>query len=100
VVDPRTLHPLDVATIANSVRKTGRVILMSEGWTKGGVANEFLRQILEYRFENGYSGWDYLDRQPIILAAKDVPVPMSETLEDASIPTREDVIAAVHLLCQ
>lgn len=100
VIDPRTLHPLDVATIANSVRKTGRVILMSEGWTKGGVANEFLRQILEYRFENGYSGWDYLDMQPVILAAKDVPVPMSEPLEDASIPTREDVIAAVHLLCQ
>jgi len=95
VVDPRTLNPLDVETIANSVRKTGRLIAISEGFPKCGVAQEIVRQVSEYRFPDGTLGFDYFDAPPICVSGKDVPIPMSEPLEDACVPTRDDIIQAV-----
>lgn len=95
VIDPRTLNPLDIETIANSVRKTGRLITISEGYTRCGVASEITRQVMEYQFEDGTTGFDWLDVKPIGLAGKDCPVPMSEPLEDAVVPTRDDIVAAV-----
>ncbi|MGB9586824.1 MAG: alpha-ketoacid dehydrogenase subunit alpha/beta [Armatimonadota bacterium] len=95
VVDPRTLNPLDVETIANSVRKTGRLITVSEGYPRCGVGETIIRQVSEYRFSDGTLGWDYLDAPPIPLSGKDVPIPMSEPLEDACVPTRADIIQAV-----
>lgn len=99
VIDPRTLNPLDVKCPAESVKKTGRLIVVSEGFPKCGVAGEIARQILEYRFEDGYTGFDYLDMPPKLISAKDVPVPMSEPLEDAAVPSREDIVAAALYLC-
>ncbi|MDO8683782.1 MAG: dehydrogenase E1 component subunit alpha/beta, partial [Armatimonadota bacterium] len=64
VVDPRTLQPLDVETLANSIRKTGRVITVSEGYPRCGVGPEIVRQACEFKFSNGYTGFDYLDAQP------------------------------------
>lgn len=95
VIDPRTLNPLDVETIANSVRKTGKLISISEGYTRCGVAAEIVRQVSEYRFADGTLCFDYLDAPPVVIAAKDVPVPMSEPLEDACVPSVADIVNAV-----
>lgn len=95
VIDPRTLKPLDVETIANSVRKTGRLITVSEGYPRCGLGPEIVREVMEYRFADGTLGFDYLDAPPQILAGKDVPIPMSEPLENACVPTRDDIVQAV-----
>lgn len=96
VIDPRTLNPLDIACIAKSVRKTGRLITVSEGYPRCGVGAEIARQLMEYRFEDGTTGFDYLDAPPVILSGKDCPIPMSEPLEDAVVPTVADVVEAVR----
>ncbi len=95
VIDPRTLKPLDVETIANSVKKTGRLITVSEGFVRCGIGSEIVRDVSEYRFADGTLGFDYFDAPPVVLAGKDVPIPMSEPLEDAVVPKRDDIIAAV-----
>ncbi len=95
VIDPRTLNPLDIKTIAESVRKTGRLITVSEGYPRCGVGAEITRQVINYEFEDGSTGFDYLDAAPIMLSGKDCPIPMSEPLEDAVVPTRQDIIDAV-----
>ncbi|HPP74693.1 MAG TPA: alpha-ketoacid dehydrogenase subunit beta [Armatimonadota bacterium] len=95
IIDPRTLNPLDIDTIAKSVRKTGRLITVSEGYPRCGVGAEIIRQVMEYRFDDGSTGFDWLDCRPIMLSGKDCPIPMSEPLEDAVVPTREDIITAV-----
>ena len=95
VVDPRTLNPLDAKTIAESVRKTGRLITVSEGYPRCGVGPEIVRQVSEYAFEDGTVGFDYFDAAPVILSGKDCPIPMSEPLEDAVVPTRQDITDAV-----
>ena len=94
VIDPRTLNPLDIGTIAKSVRKTGRLVTVSEGYPRCGVGAEITRQLMEYQFEDGATGFDYLDAQPVMLSGKDCPIPMSEPLEDACVPTVEDIIEA------
>ena len=104
VIDPRTLNPLDIDTIAKSVRKTGRLITVSEGYPRCGVCAEITRRVMEYKFDDspssqegagGRSGFDYLDAQPVMLSGKDCPIPMSEPLEDACVPRVEDIVAAV-----
>ena len=98
VIDPRTLNPLDAETIANSVRKTGRLITVSEGYPRCGLGPEIVRQVMEYRFPDGTLGFDCFDAPPQIVAGKDVPIPMSEPLEDAVVPTRDDIVQAVKLV--
>ena len=87
VIDPRTLKPLDIGLIVDSVKKTGRAIVVSEACKTGGVAGEISAQIMENAF-------DYLDAQIVRLAAADVPVPMSPPLEEASIPSVKGIIQA------
>ncbi|MCE5198567.1 MAG: dehydrogenase E1 component subunit alpha/beta [Armatimonadota bacterium] len=98
VIDPRTLAPLDVETIAQSVKKTGRLISVSEAFTRCGVAGEIVRQVSEYKFADGTLCFDYFDAPPAVVAAKDVPIPMSAPLEDAAVPSRDDIIKAVKSL--
>lgn len=88
VIDLRTLKPLDIDLIINSVKKTGKVIIVSEGYKTCGFASELVALINEMAF-------DFLDAPIIRLAAADVPVPMSEVLEKKSIPTKEEIINAV-----
>jgi pyruvate/2-oxoglutarate/acetoin dehydrogenase E1 component/TPP-dependent pyruvate/acetoin dehydrogenase alpha subunit len=95
VIDVRTLKPLDIKTIAESVRKTGRLITVSEGFCWCGAGREIAGQFMEYDFGDGSRGFDYLDARPINLAAKDVPPPMSEPLEEASIPSVQQIVEAV-----
>ncbi len=95
VIDVRTLKPLDMTTIAQSVRKTGRLITVSEGFCWCGAGREIAGQFMEYDFGDGSHGFDYLDARPINLAARDVPPPMSEPLEEASIPSVPQIVEAV-----
>ncbi len=95
VIDVRTLKPLDIKTIAESVRRTGRLITVSEGFGWCGAGREIAGQVMEYDFGDGSRGFDYLDSRPVNLAARDVPPPMSEPLEEASIPSVPDIVAAV-----
>ena len=92
VVDPRTIAPLDRATLVASARKTGRVIVMDEGHQSYGASAELAAVIAEDAF------W-HLDAPVVRLAAMDVPIPFSPVLEDETVPTPERVIdAALKLL--
>jgi pyruvate/2-oxoglutarate/acetoin dehydrogenase E1 component/TPP-dependent pyruvate/acetoin dehydrogenase alpha subunit len=96
VIDLRTLKPMDIDTVAESVRKTGRLITVSEGFCTCGAGREISGRYLEYEFSDGSHGFDYLDAAPVNLAAADVPPPMSEPLETASIPSVERIAEAVR----
>jgi pyruvate/2-oxoglutarate/acetoin dehydrogenase E1 component len=98
VIDPRTLNPLDLDTIAASLRKTGRLVVVGECYARASFGEDVIRRVLEYRFENGRTGFTYLDGPPILLGGKHTPIPMSAPLEDAVVPTREDIINAVRSL--
>ena len=89
VVDPRTLKPLDMDTIVTSVKKTGRVVCVTEAYRTGSFAAEVASRIQEQAF-------DWLDAPVCVLGAADCPVPMAATLESASVPRAADVIAAVR----
>ena len=95
VIDLRTLKPMDIDTVAKSVQKTGRLITVSEGFCTCGAGREISGQFMEYEFSDGTHGFDYLDAAPVNLAAADVPPPMSEPLENASIPSVERIVEAV-----
>ena len=89
VIDLRTLKPLDMDTVAASVRKTGRVVGVTEGYQTGSFISELAMRIQEEAF-------DWLDAPVVRVAAADVPVPMAETLEDAAIPSVERIIAGIR----
>ena len=95
VIDVRTLKPLDIKSIAESVRKTGRIVTVSEGFGTCGAGREITGQLMEYEFDDGSRGFDYLDAAPINLAAAACPPPMSEPLELASIPSVDRIVEAV-----
>jgi pyruvate/2-oxoglutarate/acetoin dehydrogenase E1 component/TPP-dependent pyruvate/acetoin dehydrogenase alpha subunit len=98
VIDLRTLKPMDVETVVESVRKTGRLITVSESFGTCGPGREVTGAVMNYAFEDGTRGFDYLDAPPVNLAAKDVPPPMSEPLEQASIPSVEEILKAAKSL--
>jgi pyruvate/2-oxoglutarate/acetoin dehydrogenase E1 component/TPP-dependent pyruvate/acetoin dehydrogenase alpha subunit len=98
VIDPRTLNPLDIKTIADSVRKTGRLVMVQECYPRASVGESIIRSVMEYRFENGRTGFSYLDGPPTLLAAADTPVPMSQPLEEACVPTVPGIVEAVRRL--
>ena len=89
VVDLRTLRPLDMETIFQSVRKTGRVAVIEEAWRTGGFAAEVAVQIQEACF-------DHLDGPVARIAGEDVPQPYAINLERASIPDAKKVIATLE----
>ncbi|MHC4527900.1 MAG: transketolase C-terminal domain-containing protein, partial [Planctomycetota bacterium] len=95
VVDLRTLKPMDVATVAESVRKTGRLMTVSEGFGTCGAGREVTCRLMNYQFSDGGCGFDCLQAAPVNLAAADAPPPMSEPLELASIPSVERIVEAV-----
>ncbi|HLW60166.1 MAG TPA: alpha-ketoacid dehydrogenase subunit beta [bacterium] len=92
IVDPRTLLPLDGETIIASVRKTGRAIVVDEGYQQYGVTAEIASLIADGAF-------DYLDAPVKRLGAMNVPVPFSPVLEDLTVPTPEAVAALAKALC-
>ncbi len=93
VIDLRTLAPLDTETVLASVRKTGRLVCIEEGTRTGGVGAEVAARVAELAYE-------YLDAPIRRIAAADVPVPFSPPLEQADLPTREDIVLVVRELME
>ena len=89
VIDLRTLKPLDFGTIAQSVKKTNRAVVVHEACLSGGFGAEVSTRISSELF-------DYLDAPVLRIAAKDVPMPFSPKLEAFVLPKVEDVIKAVR----
>ena len=89
VLDPRTLFPLDTETMVASVRKTGYAVVIDEGAARYGVTGEIASRISEAAF-------DYLDAPVMRIAAADVPVPFSPSLEMPTIPSVDRVVEAVR----
>lgn len=93
VIDLRTLAPLDIETVIESVAKTGRVVLVEEGTRTGGVCAEIGMQIFE-------QAWDSLDAPIRRITTPDIPVPFSPALEAAVIPAAGDIAAAARELAE
>jgi pyruvate dehydrogenase E1 component beta subunit len=87
VIDPRTLRPLDLDTIVESIRKTNRCVIVEEGWPHGGVGANLAALIQEHAF-------DHLDAPVGRVAGADVPMPYSKPLEQIAFPHEPQVIAA------
>ena len=92
VVDLRTLKPLDMETVAASVKKTFRAVIVHEACRTGGFGAELAARIQAELF-------DYLDAPILRVAARDVPIPFSPPMEDFVLPKAADVIAAVKTVC-
>jgi pyruvate dehydrogenase E1 component beta subunit len=88
IVDPRTLRPLDVESMVQSVKKTNRCVVVHEHWPYGGPGAEIVDQIQKNAF-------DWLDAPIERVAALDVPMPYASNLETLVLPTVERVVEAV-----
>jgi pyruvate dehydrogenase E1 component beta subunit len=89
VIDPRTVRPLDIGTIIESVKKTNRVVVAEESHPFCGVAAEISSEINERAF-------DYLDAPVKRVSGADVPMPYAKNLEDLAIPNVDRIVAAVR----
>ena len=87
VIDLRSLKPLDIHTIVESVKKTGRLVGVTEAYENTSFINEVLVQVNEKAF-------DWLDAPMIRVASANVPVPRAEVLEDVAIPNEQRIMAA------
>ncbi len=91
VVDPRTLRPLDIETIATSVAKTGKVLIVHEANTTGGIGGEIAARLADVAF-------DALQAPIKRLGALEVPIPLSPVLERAVVPSEDAIVNAVTAL--
>jgi len=89
VIDPRTLVPLDKKTITESVKKTGRIVIVTEDCKTGGVSAEMAAMVAE-------EALDYLDAPIKRVAEPDTPIPFSPSLEQFVLPDEERIIKAVE----
>ena len=89
LIDLRTLRPLDSDTVIESVKKTGRLVTVEEGWPQGGIGAELSARVMEQAF-------DYLDAPVMRVTGKDVPMPYAANLEKLALPNVDEVIAAVN----
>ena len=84
VIDLRTLRPLDIKTIINSVKKTSRIVSVEEGWMSSGIGAEIISLVT-------LNAFDYLDAPPERISSLDVPLPYAKNLEDLCIPNKENI---------
>jgi len=89
LIDLRTLRPMDTKTVVESVKKTGRLVTVEEGWPQGGIGAELAAVVVAEAF-------DYLDAPPTRVTGKDVPMPYAANLEKLALPNVDEVIAAVN----
>src|SRR5204863_2905945 len=87
VIDLRTLKPMDTETIIESVKKTGRIVTVEEGWRQSGVGAEIGAIVVEQAF-------DWLDAPVARVTGKDVPMPYAANLEKLALPSVAEVIEA------
>jgi pyruvate/2-oxoglutarate/acetoin dehydrogenase E1 component len=93
VLDLRCLKPIDMETVLSSVEKTGKVLLVSEGYNNANALCEVAMRIMEH-------GFDFLDAPIARICSADVPVPMSPVLEEAAIPTADKIVAKATTLVE
>jgi pyruvate dehydrogenase E1 component beta subunit len=89
VVNLRTIRPLDIETVAASVRKTNRLVIVEEGWPFAGISSEVAMQVIEHAFDD-------LDAPPVRVTGADVPMPYAANLEKLALPRLEQVVAAAR----
>lgn len=88
VLDMRTIRPLDMASVIESVKKTNRLVVVDQSWPFASVASEVITQTCERAF-------DWLDHQPLRVNSDDVPAPYAKNLEAAFLPNPDKIVAAV-----
>jgi pyruvate dehydrogenase E1 component beta subunit len=87
VIDLRTLRPMDVPAIVESVKKTHRCVAIEEGWPQCGVTADIAARVQEEAF-------DWLDAPVLRVTGKDVPMPYAANLEKLALPSVAEVVAA------
>jgi pyruvate dehydrogenase E1 component beta subunit len=87
VIDLRTIRPMDIETVLESVKKTNRVVVVEEGWPQNGVGADISARIMEQAF-------DWLDAPVTRVSGKDVPMPYAANLEKLALPSVTDVVEA------
>jgi pyruvate dehydrogenase E1 component beta subunit len=92
VIDLRTLKPMDIETIIASVKKTGRLVTVEEGWRQSGVGAEIAARVMEQAF-------DWLDAPVMRVTGKDVPMPYAANLEKLALPSVAEVVEAAKSVC-
>ena len=85
VINLRSIKPLDIETIINSVKKTNRVAVIEEGWQQSGVGAEIIAVIIKNAF-------DFLDATPLRFSGEDVPLPYAENLEKLALPSTDKIL--------
>lgn len=88
VIDLRSIRPLDIDLVLDSVRKTNRVVIAEEGWKYFGTGQGLAALIYEFAF-------DYMDAPIQHVNGADVPMPYSKVLERAALPNKNDIVSAV-----
>ncbi|MEW7008232.1 pyruvate dehydrogenase complex E1 component subunit beta [Lentilitoribacter sp. EG35] len=88
LIDLRTIRPMDLPTIIESVKKTGRLVTVEEGYPQGSVGAEIATRVQQQAF-------DYLDAPVLTVAGKDVPMPYAANLEKLALPNVQEVVDAV-----
>jgi len=88
IIDLRTIRPLDMETILTSVKKTGRLVCVEEGFPQSSVGSHIASQVMQQAF-------DWLDAPVITICGKDVPMPYAANLEKLALPSVEEVVEAV-----
>jgi pyruvate dehydrogenase E1 component beta subunit len=89
VLDMRTIRPLDIDSILESLARTNRIVVVDQCWPFSSVASEVVTQVIE-------RGFDLLDTQPVRVNTDDVPTPYAKGLEAAYLPNQDKIIAAVR----
>src|SRR5438105_6521216 len=89
VIDLRSLRPFDVEAVAESVKKTNRIVSVEEGWPFAAIGSEIAAIVMEECF-------DWLDAPLKRVAGKDVPLPYAANLERLAVPQVEDIVAAAR----
>jgi pyruvate dehydrogenase E1 component beta subunit len=89
VIDLRTIRPLDVATIVESVKKTNRIVSVEEGWPFAGIGSELAALMMEHAF-------DWLDAPVVRVHGADVPMPYAANLEKLALPQVDQIVAAAR----
>src|SRR5262245_6617884 len=87
VIDLRTIRPMDIATVIDSVKKTNRCVTVEEAWPQCSVGSEIAAQLMTHAF-------DYLDAPVARVNGKDVPMPYAHNLEKLALPSVDDVVQA------
>ncbi|KAA3504194.1 pyruvate dehydrogenase complex E1 component subunit beta [Rhizobium rhizogenes] len=92
LIDLRTIRPMDLPTVIESVKKTGRLVTVEEGFPQSSVGDFVANQVMRAAF-------DYLDAPILTIAGKDVPMPYAANLEKLALPNVDEVVQAVKTVC-